>query len=193
MKFNLTLAAGPVNEPLTVMEIREHLRIDSWFEDAVLLSFRHAARHYAEDILGRALITQSWTLKLDAFPPVIRLPRPPLQSVTSVAYTDTNGDPQTLNPSLYSVHTGDEPGFIVPAFGESWPATRNHPNVVTVTFVAGYGDDATDIPESIRAGLKLFIAHLYEFREPVIAGTIAVSVPMSVDALWAPYRHRFVA
>src|SRR4030067_860491 len=84
-----------------------------------------------------ALITQTWELYLDAFPAwEIRVPKPTLQSITSIVYTDTDGILQTLAGSMYLVDNKSEPGRITPAFGEVWPVTRAQINAVIVRFVA---------------------------------------------------------
>jgi uncharacterized phiE125 gp8 family phage protein len=188
--MNLTLTVGPVKEPVTIDELRDHLRIDDEVDDAVLVALNNACRTQCEELLGRALITQTWAYKLDTLPPVIRLPRPPLQSISTIVYTDDAGDPQTLAASLYRVDTS-EPGRITPAYGESWPTVLPVTSAITVTFVAGYGDDPADVPESIRAWIKLYVAHLFENREPAVVGTVAAKVPDTLDALMAPHRFRW--
>ena len=54
---------------------------------------------------------------------------------------------------------------------------------VTVTFVAGYGSAATDVPSVLREAVKMLTAHYYEFRQPVISGTIATKIPMHIESL----------
>ena len=74
--------------------------------------------------LGRALVTQTWELVINTFPThEIKMPLPPLQSVTSVKYDDGEGVEQTLSTSLYTVDTASEPGWIVPPIGTGWPTS----------------------------------------------------------------------
>ena len=114
------------------------------------------------------------------------MPRPPLQSVTSITYVDDAGDTQTLSSSLYQVDTKSQPGRIIPAYGESWPTVRSNTlNAVTVNFVAGYGDDPEDVPAGLRHAVKFLCGHWFEQRETVVIGNgITIeTVPMAVDAL----------
>lgn len=108
--------------------------------------------------------------------------RPPLLTITSIAYVDTNGDSQTFSSDDYSADLDSIPGRAVLNYGESWPSTRTQPQAVTVTFTAGYGTAAA-VPEEYKAAIKLLAAHLYENREPHITGTIVASFPNSLQSL----------
>ena len=45
-----------------------------------------------------------------------------------------------------------------------------------------------DMPEPIRAAMRLLIGHLFEYREAIITGTMVTVTPMAVKALLWPYR-----
>lgn len=124
--------------------------------DAELLQFQRDAIEYIETITGRQLITATWKLILDRFPAVIELRKPPIQSVSEITYIDENGIEQTLSPALYQVDTDNEPGRIVPAYGQTWPAIRCQPQAVQVEFVAGYGLAAV-IPEGLKTAIKWYV------------------------------------
>ena len=116
-----------------------------------------AAREYLEAFTRRALLTQTWDLKLDAFPcadEVIWLPKPPVASVTSITYLDTAGASQTWSSSLYRTDLPAGPmaqrARITPAYAQYYPSTYGVTNAVTVRFVCGYGG-ATDVPAMLRA------------------------------------------
>lgn len=171
----LNLVTAPLIEPITVNDVKLHARVTGLQDDQVIASLIPAARRLLDgrdSWLGRALITQTWDYFLPAFPCCgeIRIPLPPLQSVTSVKYYDAAGALQTLPPADYVVDTYAQPGRIVPAYGVSWPSTRSYlPNAVEIRFVAGYGAKVSDIPQDIRAWLAQAVAFLYENREaPVI-------------------------
>jgi len=59
---------------------------------------------------------------------------------------------------------------------------------VKIAMTVGYGDDTTDVPQAIRHAAMMLAAHWYENREAVAEGS-PVPVPMTVDALTAPYRR----
>lgn len=193
----LELVTAPVKEPVSLAEIKDHLRVDGTDDDAGLYAYRTAARRMLESMTSRAWISQTWDWKLNAFPgngaPLV-LPLPPLQSVTSVTYIDEAGASQTWASSNYTVDTpDDERGSIHTNYNVTRPTTRDVVNAVTVRFVAGYGDDPADVPEPLRVALLMMVGHMYEHREPVAVGAgAAVSIPFTVEALVAEYRlHAF--
>jgi uncharacterized phiE125 gp8 family phage protein len=117
------------------------------------------------------------------------LPKPPLQSVYFIKYIDTDGTLQTLDPSLYQVDTASEPARVAPAANNNWPLTLlsiRAPvlNAVQIQFVCGFGA-AADVPASIKAAMKLMIAHWYENRSQVLTGfrAAAVEIPDAADTL----------
>jgi uncharacterized phiE125 gp8 family phage protein len=162
----LRLITGPATEPVTLAEAKAHLRAGD-DEDTLIEALIAAARECCEQELRRALITQEWAKTLDAFPDCgggIRLDNPPLITVDSIAYTDENGDAQTLSGAAYSVDSQAEPGWIVPAYGYDWPATYDEINSVTISYTAGYGAAAA-VPKAIKQWILLMVGHYYENRE----------------------------
>lgn len=185
----LTLSSSPTVEPVSLDEAKRHLNITTSDDNGYIEGLIKVARRYVETRQRRQHITATWVLRCDRFPSVIEPPRPPLQSVTTLAYNDTAGAEQTLTEDTdFEVDIYSEPGRIYPVYGEDWPSTRGHKHDVTLTYVAGYGATASTVPEDIRHAIKLMVAHLYEMREPVITGTIVTSVPKTLLALIDQYR-----
>jgi len=169
----LKLYAAPVVEPLTLAEARAACRIEDVVHDAddMLLGLIYAATRAAEGYTRRALITQTWDLTLDFFPEwVIYIPKPTLQSITSITYVDENGVTQTLATDQYMIDVNSEPARITPAWGTVWPSTRWQMNAVTIRFVAGYGLAAA-VPEGIKSWMKIRIKHLFDNPDIVLIGT----------------------
>lgn len=183
----LTLVTAPAEEPVALADAKLHMRVDDSDENALITTLIAAARKWCENHTRRQFVTATYDWTLDRFPCVLRVPRPPLASVTSITYVDTAGTTQTVDSDDYRVDIATAPGRITEAYSASWPSTRSVTNAVTVRFVAGYGD-AADVPESIITAIKIMVAHWYEHREPVMPGLSISSVPMSVTSLLSPYR-----
>lgn len=164
----LTVDTAPALEPVTEAEVREHLRIPPGGETALLTRLISTARQWAEEYLSRALITQTLVYRLDAWPdgPIV-VPRPTLQSVTSIVYVDAAGTETTWSSSDYETDAASEPARIQPVPTKSYPSLRSQLNAVRVTYVAGYGDARSDIPEPIRQAILLKITDLYTQRGSV--------------------------
>jgi uncharacterized phiE125 gp8 family phage protein len=190
--FGITVVTPPAVEPLTLQEAQQHLRFYLDHEDDLIRSLIIAARMYCETFTGKAFITQELRLTRDSFPRngcEIRLPRPPLQTITPDAtytdlgftYTDANGVEQDVDSSIYVVDPTPEVGRIGLAYGETWPTDAIHQiGAVKVQYLAGYGDPA-DVPDTIKAAMKLLIGHWFVNREAV--GNVGGAVQMAVNSL----------
>jgi len=155
--------------------------------DQLLNVLIKSARQYAEQLLGRYLITQTVDLYLDEFPTQAINMRP-LQSVTEITYVDTAGDTQTLSAADYIVDSTGSPARITPAYGVSWPSTRDQVNAVKVRFVAGYGS-ASAVPQCVRNWMLMRIKQLYDQRDMINVGNVVTEFPQAyVDGLLDPER-----
>ena len=155
-------------EPVTLTSVKEHLRISIDDDDFILQDYIRAARLRTEGVMGRAFITQTWVYYLDRWPDedYIKLPFPPLQSVTSVKYKDRDETEYTFDSADYVVDTVSQPGRVVLKYGEVWPTETLSPKTpIYITFEAGYGDDRPDIPMNIRLAVMALVGHWYENRE----------------------------
>lgn len=180
-------------EPVTVDEIKTHLRIDATTEDNYLASLIAAARMEAENRLQRTLIETTWRMTLDRFPDEIELQMPAILAATEVRYIDTAGVEQVMDPAGYVLDNIREPGWLVPAFGGAWPGTRDQVNAVRVTYTAGYFAGGTNeqkraaVPMPIRQWIMLAVGRSYEFREALVQGQPLQSLGFA-DSLLDTYR-----
>jgi uncharacterized phiE125 gp8 family phage protein len=70
------------------------------------------------------------------------------------------------------------PGRIYPNYNEVWPAVRGDENSVTVTYKAGYGATAADVPGTAKHAMLLLCGAWYASREPVTAGLTSQNMPI---------------
>jgi len=183
----LKRTVDPTEEPVSVTEAKAHLRVDLADDDLLIGSLVTAARQYIEDTAARALCTQTWRLSLDEWPTIgyIELPRPPLQTVSSIVYTDSAAVAHTFSTDYYDVDTDSEPGRVVLEYGDTWPTgTLASTNPIQVTYVAGYGAVAS-VPQHLKQAILLLTAHWYENREAVMVaqGTTIQNLPLAIDSL----------
>lgn len=191
--MDLTLITPPAAAPVSLAEAKVHLRVLNTAEDTLITALIEAAAAHLggrDGILGRALVTQTWELRLASFgcaPDAgIDLPLPPLRSVVSVKYIDDAGVEQTVASGDYVVETGRRVGRVRPAYGKTWPAPRAEPGAVRIQFEAGYGA-ASAVPAPIRHAMLLLIGHWWVHKTPVMESG-NMSAPYAVDALAMPYR-----
>ena len=132
------VTTAPVCEPVTPAMVRDNLRQDVDVQDAMLQTIITACREAVESSLNRTILNTTYSQVLDDWPRCISPVRPPLVSVSSIKYLDTDGNEQTLGATNYRVDSTSEPARITRERGVTWPTLRGVPAQVTVNFVAGY-------------------------------------------------------
>ena len=176
------LIIPPLIEPLSLAEIKMHLRCDTedTVEDEALIDIGIAAREHIEDITRRHLLTQTWDFKLHNWPygNSIKLPGGNLQTVLYVKWKNTFGNETTLIESTdYLIEQNwGKCGRIITPTGKTWPSEALYPvNPITIRFVSGWGT-AKSVPYKIKAACKMICADLYEMRgEPVLGQTVTIN------------------
>ena len=185
----VTVVTAPTLEPLDLATIKSHCRIDGTADDGLLLEvYLPAAREHLEFLSRYQWLTSTLLYADEAFPRggTITLPRPPLQSVTSVTYHDENNALQTWANTNYYVDIMRRPGRLVLAPSISWPATYGRPNAVQITYVAGWTTPALMF-RAFHSALLLLIAHLYEQREETVEHALH-EIPNGICALVGMHR-----
>lgn len=193
----------PAITPVSLAEVKAHLRVDHDDDDAVIGGLLAAAVEYLDGwtgILGRCLVEQTWRQDFDRACQVLPIPLAPVISITSVTYPDANGGPVLVDPADYAlkVDAGGRGGVMLRA--EAVPA-----GPISVSYVAGYvtipgvpavpgeGDDPdtpavpaqSTVPDPIKVAIKLAVQMNYDPLEPAVRE----SYQRAVDALLAPYRR----
>lgn len=173
---------APTAKPITLLDLGAWLRIDLPDEDTLLDQLVQSAVDYIEgpNGIGIALMPQTWELHLDGFPPCIEIPLTPVQSISSITYTDPDGNSQTLVD--YQADIYSQPARIVPAYGGCWPATRSVMNAVTVTFTAGFNT----VPGDLKRALALLAGHWFENR--TASAEQLHEIPFGVEHILNKYR-----
>lgn len=175
--------------PVTLDEVKAHGNISFSDDDTILAIYLSTAVAIAEKYLQRKIVTQTWKMWLDYWPPVIKVMFGDLQSVTSIKYTDINDVQVTVDSDTYDVDINSVPGRIRLKYGQSWPsAVLNATNPIEIQFVTGY----TTVPPDIKNAILLTTQHFYENRENYLISEIGnaaiTEIPMTANALLADHR-----
>jgi uncharacterized phiE125 gp8 family phage protein len=163
--MNLLVYTAPATEPVTVAELKTHLRLDHAADDTWLGVAIQAAREAIEARCRRALVSRTYDGFIDAFPGAdwIEIPMPPVASITSVKYYDEGGTQQTLASTVYLLDQTSLPARLYLAPDQQWPSLQDRRNAIAVRFVAGYGAAAA-VPAALRLACLMLAADLYEHR-----------------------------
>ncbi len=149
-------------------------------EHTELSAYIAAARRQAETYTSAGIVSQAWTVTLDGFPvdgSPIELPRGPVISVDSITYIDAAGDEQTIvdapdadppTTALSDLVVLDQTTLSATLSLKSsqiWPETGTQKAAVAIAITVGYGTNASDVPQDIKAAILLRVADLYRNRE----------------------------
>ncbi|MBI2707866.1 MAG: phage head-tail connector protein [Proteobacteria bacterium] len=143
-------------EPVFLEEVKTYLRLTSDQEDDLLRNLISASRAAVENITGRALLKQRWTMQLTPpYPPsfplvknktgelTVILPLPPLLGVESVKAGEQDvpyeveEDRVILSPLLWG-------------------------KALSIDFWAGYGETSASLPPDLKMAVLMGIRFLYE-------------------------------
>jgi hypothetical protein len=201
------LLTAPASEPVTVDEVKAHARIETTADDTLLGYYITGARQLVESITGKALITQTWVLTLDNWPadkcdewwdgvreaPIsitqraqVTIRKAPFLAISSVVTRDEDDTETTWASTNYYVDKRHGFGRLNLRQGQTWPAIVSRSfGAIKITFTAGYGTSASDVPMGLRQAIKDLVAHWYENREAL--GDSMSEVPMKTASLINQY------
>ena len=151
----------PTDEPITLKEMKEFLRVLHEDDDALIGLLIIAVREHIENITNRQLESATFGLLSHNF--TCKLPKGSLQSVEKIEYLNELGDYITLSASSYYSYIDNGIGYIEYL---DTPTLQTHREAVKITFIAGYAT----VPEAIKQYMKVKIATLYENREEYVIG-----------------------
>ena len=186
--YGLSIVTPPASEPVSIAEVKEWLKIESDVteDNGLINGLILAATEMAESYLNRSLITRTYDLTMDCFPPdyygVVYMPKNPVQSITSVKYIDNNGTLQTWDAGNYTLDNSGEQARLTAAYNISYPNTRDVINAVIIRYVAGYGD-ADSVPENFKTAIKVMVAEMYNNRQETVYGVSVNRVSMTAQYL----------
>lgn len=178
--------------PVSLLDLKEQLRIEHDEQDRLLLTKIMAATSEAEQYIGAPIMARSFDLVLDSFPTgAIELTNPPVRSITSITYYDGDGNSQTFDAANYYLLQSNAFPEVRLVPNASWPDTQERENAVTVRYVAGFAAKASAVPGAIREAILLRAATRASMSEESGTGTVAWSLgdALTFGALLNPFRN----
>ncbi len=156
--MQLFIKTSPVQEPLTLEEVKVYLRLSADQEEDYLRSLIASARAYVENATGRALLKQKWLMQIKPPYPChsplikgsgknleIELPYSPLLEVESVK---SNGK------EVY--FTVEENKALLPS--SLWNKE------ISVTYWAGYGETSASLPPDLKMAVLMATRFFYDHQ-----------------------------
>lgn len=181
---------------VTTAEAKAHLRVDSsdTSSDTLIAGLVLAATKWLDGYngwLGRCINPSNWTLDFADFSASPwRLPLFDPPSVTAITYFDASNSQQTLNSVVYSVLNDAGGPYIKCNSGQSFPtSTYPRDDAVTVAWTVGAWVNAAAVPDSVKLGIKMLVAHWYENRGEIGDTPQFTAMPFAAEVLLTPYRR----
>ncbi|PVA08056.1 head-tail connector protein [Thalassorhabdomicrobium marinisediminis] len=178
---------------LPVAQFKDHLRLGSGFaddglQDGLLDGFLRTALAAIEARTGKALLerTFSWTVTRWRAADAQALPLAPVSAIVSLVLTDAGGGAVTVDADRYQLRP-DIQRPVLAARGATLPPVPTGGSA-TVTMLAGFGPDWSDLPADLAQAVLLLAAHYYEYRHEMQYD--GGCMPFGVSALIE--RHRTV-
>lgn len=164
--MSLTVTSAPSVEPISTAEAKEYLRIDTsdTSQDNILAIEIKAVRQRFEEYLQRTLITTTLSYEMNAHDMrnPIEIPRPPVQSITSLTTYDEASGSETSTVVANTKYQLVNKAILVER-NEGWDVNRRY-RAGTLVYVAGYGDASTDVPQDIVMAMLELLALRWERR-----------------------------
>lgn len=182
------LITAPADAPITLEDVKKHLRVFFSDDDLYLDALIKAAVAHLDGysgVLNRCMMSQTWKTVHRRFCHRMETLFTDTTDVV-VTYYDTDGQLQTIDNTggaAYRVY----PDYIEFVSGFSFPSIECRDDAVTIESTHGYAE----VPETLALAMKILIAHWYRNREPATFGGMPSKIPFSVDALLAPHRWAF--
>ena len=183
------IVTDPAAEPISLSDLKGHLRIDDSSEDSYLTDLITEAREDVENASGFALITQTWRLAIDRWPAnkqawwdgvrqgsinelncpsaftALNLPKFPLLAVNSVKVYDAESSETDVSVgSTFDIDTIRRPGRMALKSGQTWPIAIRPTNGIIIEYQAGFGPDASDVPSPLRRAVRVLASYYYAHR-----------------------------
>lgn len=161
--------SAPLAELITLAEAKLYLRVDHTQEDIFISELIVAVRMFAEDYLGKSLVTQDWQVGYDTSCASYLLPMQPVQHINQIEAISNNAS-HVIDAHQYNL---TYPNLL----------TLQHDNTTEITVQYRSGADAFNQPMALKQAMLAHIALCYERRGEDILQ------PLPAHRLYEPYKE----
>ena len=162
----LLLTSPPVAEPVALADVKAHLRLTISDDDAYIASLITAARRSLESRYGLCLMRQSWALFSDTWPGdnVFYIPLWPVISVDGLSSFADDDTPTLIDAASYVLDAASRPPRVSLRQGRVFAQPARRINGLKLSFTAGFGVDASFVPQEIKQAIMGIVADWYQNR-----------------------------
>lgn len=183
----LAIISSPISQPVSLTQIKRHLRLDHNNDDEYLNELTDAATAHVEAVTSQFLISRVVRQYIETMPASrsISLEAWPIKSIQEVRGYDFDGNANIILTENYRLDNRIDPPALVLNTNINFNAFCNG---IEVDMEVGYGEAGVDVPSNITRAILVLIAHWYEFRGTLPAGGETGLIPEGLDILLAPIK-----
>ena len=162
--LDFQVATPSAEDPVTLVEAKEWLRVDGTDQDTTVTALIKAATEWAENYTRRAFVNRDLDVTFAHFPAVhvdMYLPQPNATALTALTYVDGDGTAQVYDIADTTLEESTGLLRVNADAVEDWPQAVFSVNAL---YTGGYGPDASTVPEEIKTAIKIAIAQMFEVR-----------------------------
>lgn len=179
----------PSAEPLTLAQVKAHLRVEHADEDGLLSGLITMARQFLEAETGLCLMRQRLRFYLDRWPKngVIQLLRRPVQSLDAVTVYDAEGRASSVPIADHLLDGDSRPARL---WLRDAPEPGQAINGIEIDVTVGFGEAGADVPGPLIRAMLIHVAQMYAVRGTFSLDQQPAGVPDGYERLIAGYRMR---
>jgi uncharacterized phiE125 gp8 family phage protein len=149
----------PTIEPVTLAEVKQHVKSDLGDDDGILTNLITVARRWCELYTRRAFINQGivyYTIPLEF---------PPFYSLDTATYYDNLNNSQSYATSNFFYASNLEPAILYLKYSALYPALYTiRADAFQIAYTAGYGPTAASVPLGIKQAIMMLALELWDNR-----------------------------
>lgn len=183
----LAIISPPISKPVTLVQIKRHLRLDHDQDDEYLDELTEAATTHVEATTGQFLISRVVRQYIETIPASrsVQMEACPVRSIQELRGYDLDGNSNIILSENYRLDNRIEPSALILNTNINFNAFCNG---IEIDMEVGHGETGIDIPSNITRAILVLIAHWYEFRGTLPAGDETGLIPDGLEALLAPMK-----
>ena len=161
--LDVEVTTPPAEDPVTLAETREWLRVDGTDQDTMIATLITAATEWAEGYTRRAFVDRDLDITFSNFPLVgvdLYLPFPPATALTALTYVDGDGVAKVFDIADTTLEALTGLLRVNGDAVEDWPQSVFSVNAL---YTGGFGDAAA-VPEEVKTAIKIAVAQMFEIR-----------------------------
>lgn len=156
------LKRGPQVEPVSVAELKAHLRVNE-SDETLLRTLISSARMTVEAQAGLRLMTQSWLTLLTDWPPSeLHLPHWPVQSITRIRLLGPQ--PALVDEAVWETQLAARPARLYIDLTRA-PRLLRARHGIEIEQQVGFGDAPSDVPENLRLAVLMLAGHWFDMDD----------------------------